>query len=244
LHALHARKWIAKLRERAPDIHIEIRWCPAHSEVAGNEKADEWAKQAAAEPDRQGTEWLGYSDRYGRRGMLLPRPIANIRREEAEKKWVEARTWCERRVNRKKYGMPRSQRPNRLVDRGSKRIARRFHQLRSGHCRTGQYLKWTKNADTATCGWCQYKNQTREHLLKHCPRWKTQQKILWAEVRKETGKGKSRFTVRDLFADERFTRSILDFLRTTRVGARVGPKGLPPGSEEAEELRERAAETE
>jgi len=68
--------------------------------------------------------------------------------------------------------------------------------------KTGQYLKRTKNADRAECGWCQYKTQTREHLFRHCKEWKPQQKILWGEVRKETGGGKDRFTVRDLFADE------------------------------------------
>jgi len=29
--------------------------------------------------------------------------------------------------------------------------------------------------------------QTRDHLLKVCPEWKLQQKVLWAEVQKETG---------------------------------------------------------
>ena len=47
------------------------------------------------------------------------------------------------------------------------------------------YVKWTKNADTAACGWCQHKTQTREHLFKDCKRWKAQQKIQWAEVREE-----------------------------------------------------------
>jgi len=85
-------------------------------------------------------------------------------------------------------------------------------------------MKWTKNSDTAERGWCKYKVQTREHLFKHCERWKMQQKILWAEVRKETGRGKNRYKIRDLLADERCTRSVLDFLRTTRVGCRIGPR--------------------
>ena len=43
-YALQARKHIATLRRARPGIVIEIRWCPAHKGVAGNDKADEWAK--------------------------------------------------------------------------------------------------------------------------------------------------------------------------------------------------------
>ena len=38
---------------------------------------------------------------------------------------------------------------------------------------------------------------------------------------KETGRGKSRFKVRDLFADERCSQAILGFLATTDVGRRI-----------------------
>jgi hypothetical protein len=93
--------------------------------------------------------------------------------------------------------------------------------MKTGHCFTGQYLKWTKNRATAKCGWCPCKVRTREHLFKNCPRWKLQQKTLWAEVRRDTGRGKTRFKIRDLFADELCTRAILDFLRTTKVGRKV-----------------------
>ena len=60
---------------------------------------------------------------------------------------------------------------------------------------------------------------------------------LWAEVRKETGRGKDRFTIRDLSADERCTSPILGFLRTTKVGSRVGPRAgvIPVPGEDIEE---------
>jgi len=46
----------------------------------------------------------------------------------------------------------------------------------------------TGNQPTAKRWWRPYRSQTREHVfLKNCPQWKTQQKILWAEVQKETG---------------------------------------------------------
>jgi len=38
--------------------------------------------------------------------------------------------------------------------------------------------------------------------------------------------------IREMFADKRYTGEVLDFLRTTRVGARTGPPD--PGGERAE----------
>ena len=71
-YALHAQKHIAALRRARPGIIIEIRWCPVHKGIAGNEKADEWAKIVAGEPDTHAGEWLNYSDRTEVRAMTLP----------------------------------------------------------------------------------------------------------------------------------------------------------------------------
>ena len=57
-----------------------------------------------------------------------------------------------------------------------------------------------------------------EHIFKVCPEWKAQQKILWAQVWKETGRWKDQLKIRDLLADERCSRSVLDFFSSTEVG--------------------------
>jgi hypothetical protein len=44
-------------------------------------------------------------------------------------------------------------------------------------------------------------------------------------VRRETGRGKDRFRLRDLFADERCSQAILDFLATTDVGRLASEAG-------------------
>ena len=44
------------------------------------------------------------------------------------------------------------------------------------------------------------------------------QKILWAEVQKETGRWKSRWKIQDLFADPGCSQAVLDFLSSTDVG--------------------------
>jgi hypothetical protein len=100
----------------------------------------------------------------------------------------------------------------------------------------------TKSRPSPQCWWCASKRpQTRDHLFKECIEWKEQQKTVWAEVRKETGRWKSCWKVRDLLADERCNRAVLDFLSTTDVGRLV----LAPVEEDAQseasewELRER-----
>jgi ribonuclease HI len=65
-YAIQARQHITTLRRARPDITIEIRWCPTHKSVAGNEKADEWAKLLAEKPDV-------------RRVEALPRSLAHLK---------------------------------------------------------------------------------------------------------------------------------------------------------------------
>jgi len=242
-YAIQARKHIAALRRARPGIIIEIRWCPAHKGIAGNEKADEWAKIAAEEPDSHGVEWpnFGYGDRSEVRAMPLPRSLANLKREISKKKLAEARQWAGGRTSKKKCKMPESHKPDSTVAGSTKRLASRYQQLKTGHARTGQYLHLAKARPTAQCWWCRCPSQTRDHLFKVCPEWKMQQKILWAEVLKETKRWKSRWTVRDLLADGRCAQAVLDFLSSTDVGRLVPPlEEGDAGSEASEwELRER-----
>jgi len=66
-----------------------------------------------------------------------------------------------------------------------------------------------------------------------------------AEVRKETRRWRSRFTIRDLLADKRCSQAVPDFLSTTDVG-RLAPAEEDTGSEvskwERRERREREEE--
>ena len=131
-YALQERKHIATLRRARPGTVIEIRWCPAHKGVAGNEKA-EWAKAAAEQSGNH---------------RPIPRSLTNLKREISEKKWVEARQWAGGRTSRRKYRLPESQRPDGAVAGSTKRLPSRFYQLKTGHCLTGQYLNWTKSCPT------------------------------------------------------------------------------------------------
>jgi len=121
-------------------------------------------------------------------------------------------------TSRTKYRLPKSQEPDGTVDGSTKRLASRFYQIKTGQCLTGQYLNLTTSQPTPRCWWCRYAVQTREHLFRECPEWKRQQKGLWAELKRETGKRKDRWKVRDILADKRCVQAVLDFLATTDVG--------------------------
>jgi hypothetical protein len=109
---------------------------------------------------------------------------------------------------------------------------------------TGQYLKWTRNGVVTKRRWYLCKVQMREHLFKNHLHWKSQQKSLWTEAQKETSRGKPRFKLQDLFADDRCTCAILGFLRRTEVGRTVEMRGVSKAwSEDPEGAGEEGSES-
>jgi hypothetical protein len=124
-----------------------------------------------------------------------------------------------------------------------KPLAARFYRLKSGHAPVGTYLKRFGHRDDDKCWWCGGRSrtaQTREHLFRHCSRWKDQQKTLWKEVRKATGwrVGRCRHVkVSELLSIEKCDQAVMDFLAATNVG-KFPPKtsgGARAGGQRAEE---------
>jgi len=73
-----------------------------------------------------------------------------------------------------------------------------------------------------TCWWCDHGvKQSREHLFKSCKKWKSQQAILWVEVRNKTKKRKGQVYISELFVEGNCNPAVLDFPRSTGVGRAV-----------------------
>jgi len=66
---------------------------------------------AASKPDDHGVEWLARAD--GTRLPVRPTPLAHLRRRASEKKWPEARSWCERRHLNRGYVLRKKGKPDR-----------------------------------------------------------------------------------------------------------------------------------
>ena len=83
-------------------------------------------------------------------------------------------------------------------------------------------------------------------MFKNCPQWKSQQKTLWATVLEETkklpGPTRDRTKISELFADERCSQAILDYLVTTDVGRTAGAPVAEEGERAASETSVRLEE--
>jgi len=127
----------------------------------------------------------------------------------------------------------------RLGGRERQRLASRFYQLKQDTAYPGSTFIgriWTGPPRNA--GGVGIRTKLGS-LFKVCPGWKAQQKILWAEMRKETGRWKDRWKILDLLADERCSPAVLDFFPSADVGKRVLAKVEAAVSEVSEaELRE------
>jgi len=181
------------------EIKKKIRWCPAHKGIPGDEVADGWAKQAASGPDDRGVEWLTLAK--GGRLPSWPTSRAHLKRRASEKKWPEARQWCERRRLNMGYVLWEKGKPDPTPARAEKRTASRFYQPESGYALTGAYLKSNRPDDH--CWWCGPENdsgthQTRDRLFKYCYKWKDQQAAMWTRAKEVTKKGKQKWRVGDI----------------------------------------------
>jgi len=88
-YAIQVRQVIAILRKQKFAIEIEIRWCPAHKGISGNEVADKWAKLATSELDNHRVEWLILAD--GIQATQRTTSLGYLRCRAMEKKCPEVR---------------------------------------------------------------------------------------------------------------------------------------------------------
>ena len=154
--------------------------------------------------------------------MPLPASLAHLKRRISEKKWKEAQEWSLARIKTRSFDTRRLKKgTDPTPAKAPKRVAARYYQLKTGHALTAIHMKRIKRQENDQCWWCFRSKQTREHLLKHCTPWRAQQKAMWAKVEKVTKRRKGRWKMAELFADERCSEAVLEFLRTTDVGRKV-----------------------
>jgi len=92
-------------------------------------------------------------------------------RSAAKAKWEADK--CSKHFSYRLKGKAVTKRPVPMTS--VKSLAARFYRLKSGHAPTGVYLKRFGHRDDDKCWWGGGTvSQTREHLFRHCSRWKDQ----------------------------------------------------------------------
>ena len=168
-------------------------------------------------------------------GSATPEDISEGR-SAAKTKWEADK--CSKHFSYRLKGKTGTKRPVPMTS--VKSLATRFYRLKCGHAPTGVYLKRFGHRENDKWWWCAgTAAQTREHLFRHCSRWRDQQKALWKAVGKVTGwkAGRCRqMQVSELFSMEECDQAVVDFLASTEVG-KFPPKRLEVWSARRGRLR-------
>jgi len=191
-----------KLQTQRPSLKFRIEWVPGHTDIAGNEKADEEAKRAAPEQ-------IEGEEEPPPRHKLKSAQITKINDDintAARKAWNSGKMNAQehRRITRPQRfktgtqlygGLPRKQIAN-LV------------RLRTGHCRLNSYLHRHNIIEDPECE-CGRGAETVKHFLLLCkkyeePRNELRKRVGWRNMR--TG---------NLLGDPKIVMDTLEFVEKT-----------------------------
>ena len=212
-YAIMARKHIAALREKEPGVKIKIRWCPSHQGIKGNVAADGRAKRARCPR-------ITLRTRVAKSGKEVPPEIPGQCQAWDFEEVSGGQEKLDKTKNRK-YRPCEKREPDPAAAHANKRLASHLNQLKTGHCLTGQHLARTTRRSDANC----YGASIRFRLASICSRTARNGKAnkspsgqpSWKRL--ESSLAQPGAGTAELFADERCSQAILDFLATTDVGS-------------------------
>ena len=198
--------------------HVTIRWIPSHSGIAGNEKADQAAKNRAERGGQQAERWSSLAH--------IRKKLEQARSQELSK-WHEIKIQ-ERENSRRGYYTPWTKEGiNPTLANAPKKYASRYYQLKVGHGAIGTFLTRIGVIESPECWWCGETEQSVEHLYTKCRRWRKERRKLVRELEKEGIRWQAqaeRRWVADLVANEKAVAPLLKFLKATDIGGREGAR--------------------
>ena len=137
------------------DLHL--KWIPAHSNFAGNERADTLAKMGSKSDS---SELLTPPTPH----VIWKTNIHNKSLKEMEVKWSSVAPCHFKRMWRNKFAHGLAN-----LNRKDLRIAT---QILTGHAAINYHLhKYKPNLISKTCPFCNVEDETINHFIDKCPQW-------------------------------------------------------------------------
>ena len=184
-----------------PTIKIKLIWIPGHSEIQGNDRADEEAKKAAIETSQTIFPYK----------LLKSARITQVMKEATaqwQKEWENKSSTGRQLQHITKYHHAKAE-SKYYAGIESKRTASTMAQLRSGHCGLNRYLHRFNLRHSPYCE-CGQGKEIVEHYLLECRRYKPERK----ELREKVKSGKMR--VDRLLGDPQLVKCTMEYVAKTR----------------------------
>jgi ribonuclease HI len=191
---------------------VEVNWAPGHQDIPGNDRADELAKA----------------------GVELESAVTGTRAAGLRKaKGKLIGTWTKEWKSRPKSGrfamadrMPPKLKTTERFIKTKREVFGRLIQCRTGHGFLGEYYKQFVPDENVDCP-CGEPFQTREHILRDCPKYQTHRHIL-EEVSRD-------ISLPEILGTEKGIEALIDFLEESGAFTKTGkptPKPREPSFDE------------
>ena len=144
------------------NINLNLQWIPGHTDIFGNEIADQLAKKGANKPQFDNPCSMNTAKRI----------LRNQSKEEWLNRWAAGTTG--RAVFKEKSKPNKNDNINKLFRPDQCRI----FQFRTGHAKVNMHLNRIDPQHNPTCRHCQYPYETTVHILFECTNLKDHRKKL------------------------------------------------------------------
>ncbi|KAF8828234.1 hypothetical protein HHX47_DHR4000457 [Lentinula edodes] len=192
---------VVEFLDSDPLHSVEVAWVPSHIGIIGNERADFLAKM--------GTEQKNEA-MWGRSRSNALR-LNKVRAErEWKKKWESRSTYGRFAIANQ---LPPSLKPTKRLKETPREVFGRLTQCRTGHAFLGEYYAQFVPGENINCP-CGEDLQTREHILRACPRYDNFRHIL--------RKASDDICLKEILGTEEGIEALTEFLEESGAFTKTG----------------------
>lgn len=204
--AIKFHQTLRPLLEANQNLSVSVSWCPSHCDIPGNERADDLAKKATSLECQ-----IPFS---------VTRSNAKRRAKKACLKLWQLEWKASPKVGRFAIAnrLPPSLKPSKHFKdlKSNREIFGRVVQCRTGHAYTGEFRRTfiPLSQDPSTCPCDETTLESRNHILRDCPRYQQHRDIL--------SKASRHLALPEMLGTPKGIEALAEFLKKSGAFTRTG----------------------